>query len=218
MCQHPTAERPKTAGRDCGAENRVEPLPDDDVPGYSKPGAVADLCVPGGCRKDGPDQGRRRAGRFGSRNLRCDRAPAPLVRVRVAERRRGRAPSADGGAGQTKSSRLCRGSGQGEDCSNSNAFAGVRHTASTKQLRKQRIPILDNVKMKAYDVWTTNQPVMVFSAEAHMPPPPAGTAQANADAELQYSVFSWRIQISTTTCTNLCGSHRQVPSRPDAAP
>ena len=42
--------------------------------------------------------------------------------------------------------------------------------------------------MVAYDLWTTNQPILVFSAEAHLPPPPAGSPQAAVDAELQYSI------------------------------
>src|SRR5580698_592467 len=54
---------------------------------------------------------------------------------------------------------------------------------------KTKDPILENVQMKAYDVWTTNQPVLVFSAEAHMPPPPAGTPSADADADMQYSIL-----------------------------
>jgi hypothetical protein len=54
---------------------------------------------------------------------------------------------------------------------------------------KTKDPILENVQMKAYDVWTTNQPVLVFSAEAHMPPPPAGTPSSDADADMQYSIL-----------------------------
>jgi len=49
-------------------------------------------------------------------------------------------------------------------------------------------PILDDVQMTAYDVWRSNQPVMVFSATAHMPPPPAGAGHSEYDSELQYSV------------------------------
>ncbi len=49
-------------------------------------------------------------------------------------------------------------------------------------------PILENVQMPAFELWGSNQPVIVFTATAHMPPPPAGTAHSEADSELQYSI------------------------------
>ena len=50
-------------------------------------------------------------------------------------------------------------------------------------------PILENVQMVAYDLWNSNQPIIVFSAEAHLPSPPAGAAHSEVDSELQYSVM-----------------------------
>jgi hypothetical protein len=50
-------------------------------------------------------------------------------------------------------------------------------------------PILENVQMVAYDLWNSNQPIIVFSAQAHMPSPPTGTAHSEVDPELQYSVL-----------------------------
>ena len=50
-------------------------------------------------------------------------------------------------------------------------------------------PILENARMSAYDVWNTNQPVLIFSAEAHLPPPPAGTAHSEIDTDLRYSIM-----------------------------
>jgi hypothetical protein len=65
-----------------------------------------------------------------------------------------------------------------------------RRTPGSKMpAAKTKDPILDNVQMKAYDLWTNNQPVLVFTAEAHMPPPPAGTPHAAADSDLQYSIL-----------------------------
>jgi hypothetical protein len=61
----------------------------------------------------------------------------------------------------------------------------ARHTMATKA----KDPILENVQMTAYDLWTTNQPVLVLSAEAHMPPPPAGTPHAAVETDLQYSIL-----------------------------
>jgi hypothetical protein len=47
-------------------------------------------------------------------------------------------------------------------------------------------PIFGTVQMIAYDLWTNNRPVVVFSAEAHMPAP----AGATDDSEnLQYSIL-----------------------------
>jgi hypothetical protein len=54
---------------------------------------------------------------------------------------------------------------------------------------KMKDPILKNVQMKAYDLWTNNQAVMVLSAEAHMPPAPPGAAFSAVEAEMQYSII-----------------------------
>jgi hypothetical protein len=47
-------------------------------------------------------------------------------------------------------------------------------------------PVLENGRMAAYDLWNNNQPVLVFSAEAHLPPPPVGTP--GSSEQLQYSI------------------------------
>jgi len=47
-------------------------------------------------------------------------------------------------------------------------------------------PILENVRMTSYDLWGSNQPVMVLSADGHMPPA-AGT-RAEMNSGLDYSV------------------------------
>src|SRR5947209_14303669 len=48
-------------------------------------------------------------------------------------------------------------------------------------------PILENVEMPAFDLWNSNQPVIVMTATAHMPPPPAGTAQDRKSTRLNSS-------------------------------
>ncbi len=55
--------------------------------------------------------------------------------------------------------------------------------------RKPVEPIFSNVQMVAYDLWTTNQPVIIFSAEAQMPPPAEGMPQSGVENETQYSVL-----------------------------
>jgi len=54
---------------------------------------------------------------------------------------------------------------------------------------KAKDPILENARMIAYDLWTTNQPVLIFSAEAHMPQPSAGGGPAAVASDLQYSIL-----------------------------
>lgn len=53
---------------------------------------------------------------------------------------------------------------------------------------KVKEPVLDDVQMTAYDLWNSNQPVMVLTAQAHLPPPPPGVAHSGVASELQYSV------------------------------
>ena len=50
-------------------------------------------------------------------------------------------------------------------------------------------PILENVQMKAYDLWNNNQPIMVLTATAHLPPASAGSAHAAAEPDLEYSIL-----------------------------
>jgi hypothetical protein len=61
-------------------------------------------------------------------------------------------------------------------------------TRRTASKTKGPEPILENVQMTAYDLWNSNQPIIVFSAEAHLPPPPAGTPHSETDSELRYSI------------------------------
>lgn len=61
-------------------------------------------------------------------------------------------------------------------------------TRPTRVKAAVKEPILENVRMVAYDVWRSNQPVMILSADGHMPPPTPGTAHSEVESELQYSV------------------------------
>jgi hypothetical protein len=56
------------------------------------------------------------------------------------------------------------------------------HRVSTKKAPE---PIFENAKMVAYDLWLTNQPVLVFTAEAHLPPSASG-AQPGPYRDLTY--------------------------------
>ncbi len=64
-------------------------------------------------------------------------------------------------------------------------------TAQASHLRtakKGPEPILSNVQMKAYDLWSSNQPVLIFSAQAQMPPAIPGASTGSSD-DLQYSIL-----------------------------
>lgn len=50
-------------------------------------------------------------------------------------------------------------------------------------------PILSDVQMVAYDLWTSNQPVIVYSATAQLPPPAPGAPQSAVQNDLQYSIL-----------------------------
>jgi len=51
--------------------------------------------------------------------------------------------------------------------------------------KKAPEPILSAVQMKAYDLWSSNLPVLIFSAQAQMPP----AAPGGASDDLQYSIL-----------------------------
>jgi hypothetical protein len=162
----------------------VEPLPEDEMPGYSKPGKAASAApadaaklaqaaedktpvdmVPAISDASGPDP---RSFAFewlkdeeGDRQKQMVALAKEQIRAYVEAQAKAKiAPKAAGSQGAR------------------------RAPAATKT----KDPILENVQMKAYDLWTNNQPVMVLSAEAHMPPPPAGVAFSAVDAETQYSI------------------------------
>ena len=71
------------------------------------------------------------------------------------------------------------------------ASAGPKGAAQKgqKASKKPVEPIFGTVHMAAYDLWTNNQPVIVFSADAHLPEPPEGTAQSGTQTELQYWIL-----------------------------
>jgi hypothetical protein len=50
--------------------------------------------------------------------------------------------------------------------------------ASHKAPAKQAQPVFENVQFRGFDVWLTNQPVMILSAEAHIPAAPGAAREA----------------------------------------
>ena len=49
-------------------------------------------------------------------------------------------------------------------------------------------PILENMQMVAYDVWNSNQPVLILSAQAHMPPSAASSESSQSNSDMTYWV------------------------------
>ncbi|MFZ0860293.1 MAG: hypothetical protein WB781_06290 [Candidatus Sulfotelmatobacter sp.] len=198
------ADRPSTPQSDSGADeaNRprlrrgkpVEPLPEDEVPGYSKPGAVASAAAPANAGKTSEQTADKSSVQLipaisdasgpppksfafewlkdeeGERLQQMTTLATEQVRAYVAAQAKAKImpmPAPKSASPQT----------------------ARRAAASKTPTSKTKDPILENVQMKSYDLWGNNQPVLVLTAEAHMPPPPAGTPHAAVDSELQYSIL-----------------------------
>jgi hypothetical protein len=200
------ANRPSVPASDSGAGEGdrprlrrgkpVDPLPDDDMPGYSKPGAGA-VTAP-----EAADAGKTAAAadtalvetvpaisdasgaapksfayewlkdEEGERRQQVEALAKEQVRAYIEARARAKIlPKPAGSAAQ-------RGSA-GKTAVN----------ATTKTSAKMKNPTLENAQMKTFDVWVSNQPMIVFSAEAHMPPPTTGSPHSDVDAQLQYSIL-----------------------------
>jgi hypothetical protein len=201
------AEQAKVPESDSGASdsNRptlrrgkpTEPLPADEVPGYSKPGtaasaSAADRSAATAAHKTDADKTAAATGptqlfpaisdasgpeprsftfqwlkeEEGERRQQMEALAKEQVRAYVDARAKAKIVPAPTGK-----------------------QAARRSPAAKTSAAKTKDPILENVQMNAYDLWTNNQPVIVLTAEAHMPPPPAGTAFSAVDAELQYSIL-----------------------------
>ena len=188
-------ERASVPASDSGAsaENRpmlrrgkpVGPLPDDDVPGYSKPGAIATA-------PSSPNAGK-------AASTAADKGPVEIVSaISDATGPQPRSFAFDWlkdeeGERRAQMVNFAKEQVRAYVDARAKAQIGPKAAGSARVRRspvaKTKDPILENVQMKAFDVWTTNQPVLVFSAEAHMPPAPVGAAHAAADPSLQYFVM-----------------------------
>jgi hypothetical protein len=69
------------------------------------------------------------------------------------------------------------------------AKAAAPHPAARKSAPKVPEPIFENVQMRTFDLWGSNQPVLVLSADAHLPPPASGGAIDVPSAPLQYKIM-----------------------------
>lgn len=168
----------------------VEPLPQDEVPGYSKPGAAVSTPTAANVNKPSEptedktlvqlipaisDASGAEPKSFAFEWLKDEEAQRlqqmtalakEQVRTYVEKQAKAKTMPAPKSAGPK----------------------GVhRAPASKAPGSKTKDAILESVQMKAYDLWGNNQAVLVLTAEAHMPPP-AGISHAAADTDLQYSI------------------------------
>lgn len=182
-------DRPTEPASDSGATeaNRprlrrgkpTEPLPDEVVPGYSKPGAAP------------PANAAKTAG--------ATAASEPVQLIPAISDAGGPEPRSytfewlKDEEGERRQQMIALAKEQLRSYLDAQAKAQVVPKPAGSPARphapskKPPEPALENVRMLTYDLWTTNQPVMVFSAEAQLPPPPAG-AQGGVETGLEYSI------------------------------
>ena len=63
------------------------------------------------------------------------------------------------------------------------------HSQPARHVPSAAEPIFENVHMIAFDLWKSNQPVIVFSATAHLPTPPPNSGYPEGYSALQYSIL-----------------------------
>jgi hypothetical protein len=63
------------------------------------------------------------------------------------------------------------------------------HSTTRKPASKAPVPVFENVQMRTFDLWGSNQPVLVLSADAHLPPAASGGAIDVPSAPLQYKIM-----------------------------
>jgi hypothetical protein len=188
------ADRANVATSDSGASeaNRprlrrgkpAESFGDEEVPGYSKPG-TAPLLTPANAAK-----GAEAAG---------DKGPVQLVPA-ISDANGPEPHSYTFGwlkdeEGERKQQMTTYAKEQIRAYVEARAKSMITPTAPGTPTAKRKVaaklpePILENVQMIAYDLWTNGQPVLVFAADAHMPPPAPGITHAPADTGLEYTIM-----------------------------
>jgi hypothetical protein len=164
------------------------PMPDYDVPGYGKPKAAKDSGA-----SSGGDAGAKPAGSASPTEpveliAAISDADGPELRSYAYEWGQGdeaerRKQMLDLAKQQLHAYIDARAKGQIP--AKPAPRPGAKKTAS-----KTPDPIIDNVQMRTFDLWGSNQPVLVLSADGHLPPPPgAGGATDLPAAPLQYKIM-----------------------------
>jgi hypothetical protein len=163
----------------------VDPLPDDDIPGYSKPGAASATAA--------------KAGAPAGPTLPPAPAAAPVQLIPAISDTSGPEPRSyayDWLQGE-ESDRLKQMTAFAQEqlraylIARAKARIGTSATGSQagrhKAAGKPPEAVFENVRMMPYDLWTNGQPVLIFTAEAHLPP--TGWTQEGVDPDLRYSIL-----------------------------
>lgn len=162
----------------------TEPLPEDDIPGYSKPGAT-----PAGDGKTSATPSTTVASTpAGPVQLipAISDTSGPEPRSYTYEWLKGEESDRLKQMTDLAKAEL-RAYIDARNKAKINTPAQAAEAARRKRAGKPQQPVLENVQMTAYDLWTNGQPVMVFSADAHVPPP--GVTNGVAGADLHYSIM-----------------------------
>jgi hypothetical protein len=191
------SNNPPAPASDSGADESGRPRlrrgkavaepPDDDIPGYSKPGAKASTAATAGSAKA-----------TAAADQRAVQSIPAISDATVAQPRSYTFEWLKDEEGEKREQMIALAKDQMRAYLDARAKARSALTTAPKPAAqttrrtaskgaKSPEPILENVQMIAYDLWNSNQPIIVFSAEAHLPPP-AGTAQSEADTGLRYSI------------------------------
>lgn len=64
--------------------------------------------------------------------------------------------------------------------------APAKSKAARRPAAKTPQPVIENVQVRAFDLWKNNQPVLVLSAEAHIPP--SATGETSAETFAAYTI------------------------------
>jgi hypothetical protein len=168
------------------------PLPDDDIPGYSKPGAepAAGASTTAAVSAAGVSAT--------TPSTAATAAPVQLIpAISDTSGPEPRSYSYDWLKGE-ESDRLKQMTALAKTqlraylVAQAKARIGVPATQAQSARRKAAAkppdPVFENVKMTAYDLWTNGQPVLVLSAEAYVPPP-TGFTETITDTGMKYSIM-----------------------------
>jgi hypothetical protein len=189
----PPADAQKPPASDSGATDANRPrlrrgkptqaLPDEEVPGYGKPGAeptAAAVKAAQATASEGQfqlipaisDAGGPKARLFGYQWLNKDEESDRRKQIEALARDQVRAYL----EAQAKA-KIAVVSSPAQKPIQKN----VRRATGAKAAE----PVLENVKLNTYDLWGNNDPVMVLSAEAHLPP---AAGQTSTDPDMRYSI------------------------------
>jgi hypothetical protein len=162
----------------------TEPLPEDEVPGYAKPGSASGA----GAAKAGD----------GAKITEAAAAKGPIQLVPAVSDAGGtelhsytfnwlkdeetdrRKQMTDLARQQLRNYVAAR--VKGTTVPKTSGQAAARRASAKKPAE----PLFGTVNMVTYDLWRTNQPILVFTADAQIPPDPA--APPSLDSDLHYSI------------------------------